>query len=296
MNGRTITRAAAAVTTLGIGAALTLGGPAAAEPEPTPLDAGLTHLTETAGPDPAVQAGVGALSQYTKLVDVAALRHITSAFTPFAYAAPTFGCGSLGPITTIIAAATTDGVGNSQDLNVAPGTLRFSATPAHSGIPLASGLVVAWVNINNGASGIDPLDDLTEYGLPSLSKTVRSGPGTVIASMWGIIDYPGAHCVMTPTVGTFMVPDQPASHPANPADTNAPGVVAPGPNGTVTGPAPEPAPTTAQQPAPAPLPAAPAPEPAPAPAPAPAPVAPTTPAPPAGTSVHGEFSKPATGN
>lgn len=293
MNGRTIARAAAAVTTLGIGAALTVGGPAAAEPEPTPLDAGLTHLTETAGPDPTVQAGVGAITQYTKLVDVAALRHITSAFTPFAYAAPTFGCGSLGPITTIIAAGSTDS-GDGQDLNVAPGALRFSATPAHSGIPLASGLVVAWVNINNGASGIDPLDDLTEYGLPSLSKTVHSGPGTVIASMWGIIDYPGAHCVMTPTVGTFVVPDQPASQPARPADTDTPGVVAPGPNGTVFGPAPEPEPTTVQRPAPAPLPAAPAPEPAPAPAPAPA--APTTHATPPGTAVHGEFSKPEPAN
>ncbi|MEV6555442.1 hypothetical protein AB0M22_06990 [Nocardia sp. NPDC051756] len=300
MNGRTIARAATAVTALGIGAALTMGGTAGADPEPSPLDAALTYLTETAGPDPTAQAGVGALTQYTKLADVAGLRHVTSAFTPFAYAAPTFGCGSIGPVTTIIAAATTDGVGNSQDLNVAPGELRFSATPAHTGTPLASGLVVAWVNINNGASGIDSLDDITEYGLPSLSKTVRSGPGTVIASMWGIIDYPFAHCLMTPTVGTFMVPDQPVAHPA-PSNTNAPGgLVAPGPNGTEVGPAPaptteqKPAPAPAQAPAPAPV-APPSPEPAPAPAPAPPP-APSTPGAPAGAAVHGEFTKPAPAN
>ncbi|MFI7002972.1 hypothetical protein [Nocardia sp. NPDC050175] len=296
MNGRTIARAASAVTALGIGAALTIGGTATADPEPSPLDTGLAHLTETAGPDPTVQAGVGALTEYTKLADVAGLRHVTSAFTPFAYAAPTFGCGSIGPVTTIIAAATTDGVGNSQDLNVAPGTLRFSATPAHTGTPLASGLVVAWVNINNGASGIDPLDDLTEYGLPSLSKTVNSGPGTVIASMWGIIDYPFAHCLMTPTVGTFMVPDQPVIQP-KPSNTNAPGLVTPGPNGTEIGP--EAAPPVEQKPAPAApapasAPAPPAPEAAPAPAPAPpAAPTPTTPSAPAGAAVHGEFSKPA---
>lgn len=293
MNGRTIARAATAVTALGIGAALTMGSTAGADPEPSPLDTGLAHLTETAGPDPTVQAGVGALTEYTKLADVAGLRHVTSAFTPFAYAAPTFGCGSIGPVTTIIAAATTDGIGNNQDLNVAPGTLRFSATPAHTGTPLASGLVVAWVNINNGASGIDPLDDITEYGLPSLSKTVNSGPGTVIASMWGIIDYPFAHCLMTPTVGTFMVPDQPVIQP-KPSNTGAPGLVAPGPNGTEVGPAPEP--TVEQKPAPAP--AAPVPAPAPAvpeaaPAPAPAPAPTTAPSVPAGAAVHGEFSKPA---
>ncbi|WP_194836269.1 hypothetical protein [Nocardia sp. XZ_19_369] len=293
MNGRTIARASTAVAALGIGAALTLGGPATADPEPSPVDAALTHLTEIAGPDPTVQAGVGALTQYTKVADVAGLRHVTSAFTPFAYAAPTFGCGSVGPVTTIIAAATTDGAGSSQDLNIAPGTLRFSATPAHTGAPLASGLVVAWVNINNGASGIDSLDDLTEYGLPSLSKTVHSGPGTVIASMWGIINYPFANCVMTPTVGTFMVPDQPVNHPSNPSNTTGPGLTAPGPNGTEIGPAPAPAPSAAPRPAPAPAPAAPpAPEAAPAPAPAP-PAVPTTPGAPAGAAVHGEFTKPA---
>ncbi|MFG1791579.1 hypothetical protein [Nocardia sp. NPDC049149] len=291
----TIARAATAMTALGIGAALTVGGSAAADPAPSPVDAALTHLTETAGPDPVAQTGVAALTQYTKLADVAALRQVTTAFTPFAYAAPTFGCGSLGPITTIIAAASTDAEGNSQDLNVAPGTLRFSATPAHPGTPLASGLAVAWLNVNNGASGIDTLDDITEYGLPSLSKTVRSGPGTVIASMWGIIDYPFAHCVMTPTVGLFMVPDQPAAPEVKPLNTDAPGLVTPGPNGTITGPLPESAPATSTQPAPAQAPApapARAPEPEPAQAPAPAAAAPTTPTAPAGAAVHGEFTKP----
>lgn len=221
MNGRIIARAAAAVSSLGIGAAATLG---IAHAEPA-VDTALTALTAQAGEDQAAQAGVGALREYTGLVDVAQLRDIAANFIPFAYAAPTFGCGSNGPITTIIAAGTTDGNNRNQGVSPEPGTLRFSATPAHTGAPLNSGLVVAWVNINNGRSGLDTLDDRTEVGLPTLSKTVDAGPGMVLASMWGVINYPFANCVMTPTVGTFVVPDLPAPvnpAPANPAPANPP--------------------------------------------------------------------------
>jgi hypothetical protein len=229
VNGRTIARAAAAAASLGIGAVLTFSAPAGAERNQAPVDSGLAHLTEIAGADPSAQEGIGALTRYAGLIDAAHLRDVSSVFTPFSYAAPTFGCGSNGPITTIIAAATTEGTGNGRDLNVAPGELRFSATPSHSGAPLASGLVVAWVNVNTGASGLDPLDDVTEYHLPTLSKTVKSGPGTVLASMWGIIDYPFAHCVMTPTVGLFTVPDFPAAPPAAPQPAPAAPQPAPAP-------------------------------------------------------------------
>ncbi|MGW5724965.1 hypothetical protein [Nocardia beijingensis] len=236
MNGRTIARAAAAAASLGIGAVLTFSAPATADQPPEPVDTGLAHLADIAGTDPSAQEGVAALTRYAGLIGAAHLREVSSVFTPFSYAAPTFGCGSNGPITTIIAAATTDGTGTGRDLNVAPGELRFSATPSHSGAPLASGLVVAWVNVNTGASGIDPLDDLTEYRMPTLSKTVRSGPGTVLASMWGIIDYPFAHCVMTPTVGLFTVPDNPPPPPSAPA----PAPAQPAPSGSGGEPTPTP--------------------------------------------------------
>ncbi|WP_068068054.1 hypothetical protein [Nocardia xishanensis] len=242
MNGRTIARVAATVTSL-VGAVLPLTGPAAAAPDAT-IDQAVTQLTERAGTDPAARAGVDALGSYVKLVDVAELRDIAGAWAPFAYAAPTFGCGSNGPITTIIAAGTTQGSNPDHGASPEPGTLRFSATPSHSGAPLNSGLVVAWLNVNNGLSGIDALDDMTEFNLPTLSKTVHTGPGTVIASMWGVIGYPGAHCVMTPTVGTFVVPEAPVAAPA-PA---APAPVAP-----ETAPAaPQPAPGVAPTPQPAP--------------------------------------------
>ncbi|MEV0030782.1 hypothetical protein [Nocardia sp. NPDC050793] len=249
MNGRTIARVAATVTSLGISAVLTLTGPASAAPD-APIDQAVTHLTERAGTDAAARAGVDALGSYLGLVDVAELRDIAGAWAPFAYAAPTFGCGSNGPITTIIAAGTTQGNNPDQGTSPEPGTLRFSATPSHSGAPLSSGLVVAWLNVNNGLSGIDALDDMTEFNLPTLSKTVRTGPGTVIASMWGVIGYPGAHCVMTPTVGTFVVPETPApapapSAPAPAAPETAPAAPQPGSGGAPGAPAPETAPVIA---------------------------------------------------
>lgn len=247
MNGRAIARVAAAVTSLGIGAVLALNGTAVAEPpEPTPVQKALTYLTEVAGTDKPTVAGVSALNQYTKLLDVAGLRDITT-FQPFLYAAPTFGCGPNGIITTIIAAATTDSPAGG-GLGVRPGTMRFSATPQHSGLPLNSGLVVAWVNLNTGASGIDALDDRTaEFNIPTLSKTVNAGPGTVLASMWGVIGYAGANCVMTPTVGTFVVPVLPAAVPEAPPSEEAPTT-------TVAPPPPAAGAPKNQAPAPAPAP------------------------------------------
>ncbi|MFE3541889.1 hypothetical protein ACFXK0_02820 [Nocardia sp. NPDC059177] len=261
MNGRSLAGKAATVTAASIGALALLATPVGA----APLDDGITHLTEIAGEDTATKAGVDALASFTSLVGADALQDVSAQFTPFTYAAPTFGCGSNGPITTIIAAATYEGPGPRTELSLTPGDIRFSASPRHTGIPLSSGLSVAWVNVNTGHSGIVALDDQTEYHSPSLSKTVHTGAGTVIASMWGSIDYPGARCVMTPTVGTFVIPDLPVEQTEAPAAPPAPApeVVNPGSGESSSG-----APNTQ----------APAPE-TPAPAPAPAPAETTTPAP-----------------
>ncbi|NKY55425.1 hypothetical protein [Nocardia flavorosea] len=221
MHNRIVARTAAAAAVLGIGAALTFTTPAAAapEPEPTPGETALTALTEQTAADPAARPGVDALRSYHDIVAASEISNI-SAYAPFVYAAPTFGCGSNGVITTTFAAATANGP--SLNLSGTPGTLTFHATPRHSGIAQASGLVVAWININNGRSGLDTLSDVTEFGTASLSRTVDSGPGTVLASMWGTVNYPGALCVMTPTVGLFSVPDLPPA-PAVPApDAAAP--------------------------------------------------------------------------
>lgn len=250
MHNRIVARTAAAAAALGIGAALTFTTPAAAapEPEPTPGETALTALTEQTAADPAARPGVDALRSYHDIVAASEISNI-SAYAPFVYAAPTFGCGSNGVITTTFAAATANGP--SINLSGTPGTLTFHATPRHSGIAQASGLVVAWININNGRSGLDMLSDVTEFGTASLSRTVDSGPGTVLASMWGTVNYPGALCVMTPTVGLFSVPDLPpapavpapdAAAPQAPAPQSAPGAPAPAPEAQ---PAPQPAPAPA---------------------------------------------------
>ncbi|MGW5922853.1 hypothetical protein ACWFPY_28020 [Nocardia fluminea] len=275
MNGRSIAGRAAVVTAASIGALALLAPSAFA----SPTDDAIGHLTHLAGEDTAAKAGVSAIASFTGIVGVDTLREISTQFTPFTYAAPTFGCGSNGPITTIIAAASFEGPGPRTELSLTPGDIRFSASPRHSGVPLASGLSVAWVNVNNGQSGIVGLDDQTEFKLPSLSKTVHSGAGTIVASMWGTIDYAGARCVMTPTVGTFVVPDLPVAVPAAPAAPPAPEPQAASPgSGESSSSAPTSKAPAAQEPAPAP---------APAETPQPAPPAPAPAAPPAATNVGG---------
>lgn len=244
MHNKIVARTAAAAAALGIGAALTFTAPAAAtpEPEPTPGETALAALTEQTAADPAARPGVDALRSYHDIVAAGDISTI-GAYAPFVYAAPTFGCGSNGVITTTFAAATANGP--SINLSGTPGTLTFHATPRHSGIPQSSGLVVAWININNGRAGLDVLSDVTEFGTASLSRTVDSGPGTVLASMWGTVGYPGALCVMTPTVGLFSVPDQPPA-PAAPPAPRTPQSVPPAPGQPgAPAPAPQPAPAPA---------------------------------------------------
>lgn len=240
MHNRTIVRVAATAAALGIGAGLGLTAPAAAEPTrpdtttSTPVKTALITLTEQTADDPKARDGVDALREYTELLDITELRNTNGLFTPFAYPAITFGCGSNGLITTTFAAATANGPSTTFGRNTAPGTLTFHATPSHAGIPQNTGLTIAWINIDNGAAGITTLDDRNASGLPSLSKTVPTGYGTVLASMWGPVDYPGALCMVTPTAGVFGVPPVPVATPTPGTPTSAPSPT----------PGPDPAPTS----------------------------------------------------
>ncbi|MCM6775782.1 hypothetical protein NDR87_17930 [Nocardia sp. CDC159] len=234
MTGRTIARLAATAAALGIGVAATLGS-ATAEPAKSPLDTAIERLTTAAGPDPAARAGVESTAKAARLITAVRLEHIAGGFTPFAYQAPTIGCGN-GFVTLTAASGVSGEPGPNHGIaGHGPGTLRFQATPAVTGFPIASGLTVAWLNVSNGRSGIDPLDDVSEYKLPGLSRTVETGAGTVVASLWGTVNYPTSLCVVTPTVGMFTVTDDPVpsqdpnAAPAQPVpDASAPG--APGTN------------------------------------------------------------------
>ncbi|MRH91110.1 hypothetical protein GFY24_27340 [Nocardia sp. SYP-A9097] len=238
----TLPRRAAAVAAIATTAVLGAIGTATAAPKiDTPVDAAIAYLTETAGTDQNALAAVTTTGKTAELVAAAGLKNI--GFTPFGYQAPTLGCGFNLPFTMTAASAVSGQAGPDTGLAGPPGTLRFQAAPATVGMPLASGLSVAWLNVGNGRSGITPLDEMTEYNLPSLAKTVDTGPGTVVASLWGSIDYPGSRCLVLPTVGLFTVPDLPVE--PVPATTSA-APTTPGQAPTTTGQAPT---TPAQAPA-----------------------------------------------
>ncbi|MFI1911634.1 hypothetical protein [Nocardia sp. NPDC020380] len=223
MNGRTLTRRAASIAAI-TAAALVGVATAGADAPKTPTETGLEQLTQAAGDNPDAQAAVQATAKSAQLIAAAKLQDI--GFTPFSYMAPTLGCGYSMPFSLAAANAITAG-GPDGAIAGPPGTMIVQATVQQNGFPLASGLSVAWLNVNNGRSGINALDDRTDYNLPSLSKTIDTGPGTVVASLWGTIDYPAARCVVLPTVGLFTVPDAPAA-PVNPGGPDQGNPVNPG--------------------------------------------------------------------
>jgi hypothetical protein len=232
VNGRTLARVAAVAVCAGIGATTVLGT-AAADPapaaKPTPTDTAIAQLTKAAGSDKAAQAGVSQLARTARVLTAAKLDHIAGAFQPMWFSSPTFGCPG-NPVTMTLASGEAGSNGVNYGLNGGYGTVRFQATPATAGYPIGSGLTVAWLNTANGRSGVTPLDDRTQYNLPALSKTVNTGPGTVITSMWGSIAYPGGTCVMTPTVGAITVYTAPHSNfNAPPPDAPPPGITVPVP-------------------------------------------------------------------
>ncbi|MEV6069493.1 hypothetical protein AB0L82_23350 [Nocardia sp. NPDC052001] len=223
MNGSTLPRRAAAVAAIAATAVLGATSTATAEPKvpgDTPVGIAVAQLTQAAGTDQDALNAVASTAKTAQLVAAAGLKNI--GFTPFGYQAPTLGCGFNLPFTMTAASAVSGQPGPDNGLSGPPGTLRFQAAPATVGMPLASGLNVAWLNVGNGRSGITPLDEQTEYNLPALAKTVDTGPGTVVASLWGSIDYPGSRCLVLPTVGLFTVADLPVTPPPATTDPAAP--------------------------------------------------------------------------
>nr|GLK41639.1 hypothetical protein GCM10017611_85150 [Rhodococcus wratislaviensis] len=213
MDGMSVMRRTIAAATVGIAATFGLSGTAAAEPA-TPDVPGLAEL-RTQADKPEERAAVEALATSTVLHDVA------GAYTPFLYTAPTVGCGTVAPVTLTLASGTTG-----PTAEVKADEISFQALSAYPGVVKSSGLNVAWINTTTGASGILPLDGVTDGGYPALNKVVTTGPGTVVASIFGTVGYTNATCYVLPTVGSFFVPEegplpaeaaQPAPAPAPPA-------------------------------------------------------------------------------
>ncbi|MGW4356657.1 hypothetical protein ACWELJ_31700 [Nocardia sp. NPDC004582] len=240
MNGSTLFPRAAAIAAMTTVAALGVGTAAADWTETTPQMA-IDQLTQAVGDNVAGKTAVADIAKTAQLIAAAKMENVQ--FTPFSYLAPTLGCGFNMPFSLTSATAVTGVAGPAATVSLPAGTVSFQVMAQQNGFPLSSGLTVAWLNLNNGRSGITALDDHTEYSLPTLSKNVETGPGTVIASLWGTIDYPNARCVVLPTVGLSTVPDAPAAQATPPAATPA----SPDASGATPSTTPA-APTTAAQP------------------------------------------------
>ncbi|MFD4267231.1 hypothetical protein [Rhodococcus sp. NPDC058481] len=121
----------------------------------------------------------------------------------FMYPAPTLGCGvGESPVTVTVASAQA-GPNFPIPPFVERGQLRFQALPAHLDLPKQSGLSVVWFNTETFKGGIEPLNDVV-LGLPTMSKTVATGGGTVLAALYGDVTYQsGKTCFALPTVGSF---------------------------------------------------------------------------------------------
>ncbi|WP_067667596.1 hypothetical protein [Nocardia miyunensis] len=232
MNGRIIARLFAVSACAAIGTATAFGTAVAA---PSATDTAIDHLTTAAGTDAAAKNAVRTVGKAARLVTAAKLDHIAGAFQPFWFSSPTFGCPG-NPVTMTVGSGVAGSNGAVNGLHGGYGTLRFQATTANPGYATGSGLNVAWLNTGNGRSGVTPLNDMTQYHLPGLSKTIATGPGTVVAALWGTITFPGGTCVITPTVGAFTVYNAPAPNFNAPIpDATTPPAPKPAPNQAVPG-------------------------------------------------------------
>lgn len=177
------------VTAVIVGTTITacISATATAAPSTTGVP-GFETLDEEADSEPA-RTALQVLAMSPDLDDVA------DEHTPFFYTAPTFGCGAAAPVTLTMASASAN-------------TVSFQALSAYPGVVTASGLNVVWINTTTGASGFDALDGTTEDGYPSLSAVADTGSGTVLAAIFGTVNYATAACHVLPTVGSFFVPEE----------------------------------------------------------------------------------------
>lgn len=129
-------------------------------------------------------------------------------FTGVATAAPpqpfgvalTIGCinqASLASLTAVTAHAGPDG-----EAGIAPGHVRFSSREAAWPIPAANQVTVAWINRDNGRTGITDLHGT----YPHLAADIDTGPGEVLATVFGSINLgSGPICNSMPTNGSVRV-------------------------------------------------------------------------------------------
>lgn len=182
-------------------AGLVFAGTAAAAPAPAPAPAIPADLLAAAN-TPEASAALSGLLGAAGLTPAALELGITTP-TPFAYPAPTLGCGIGNAPVTVTVASAQSGPNFPIPPWVERGDLRFQAIPGFVDVPKSSDLSVAWINLGTLQGGVVKLDD-NIGGIPTLSKTVKTGEGTVLAALFGGVGYQsGKNCFALPTVGSF---------------------------------------------------------------------------------------------
>jgi hypothetical protein len=194
-----------------VAAAVVFVGPASANPTPMPMPApalsglsiGALNATSAELHKAADVLGPDAQSAINRLLTTALPELGVTVAQPFFYPSPTLGCGIAGAPGTVTIATAQAGPNFPIPPWIERGDLRFQALPGYIGVPTASNLSVAWINLSTLKGGIDPLDDVL-LGVPTMSKTVKSGQGIVLAALFGSVTYSsGASCFALPTVGSF---------------------------------------------------------------------------------------------
>ncbi|WP_137724161.1 hypothetical protein [Prescottella subtropica] len=193
---RALTRlSAVAALSVGLSVSLSVGAASAAPTLPDlPLPSALQDLIGGVLDQPGVKDAIEGVTG-----------HEVGATTTqdFLFPAPTFGCGPADEPMTVTVANAQAGPNFPVPPWIERGHLRFQALPAHLEIPQQSDLQVAWFNTATLRGGVVPLAD-TVMNVPTLSTTVDTGEGTVLAALFGRVTYPsGVTCTALGTVGQF---------------------------------------------------------------------------------------------
>ncbi|RDI23180.1 hypothetical protein DEU38_11244 [Rhodococcus sp. AG1013] len=203
---RLLTRLSVAVAGAAASAVVFSGVATAAPvaPAPPPLQGLLEQFTKNAPQASDFLGGLLGTPGVTELIEGATGQEVgATTAKDFMFPAPTFGCGVAGNPMTVTVASAQAGPNFPLPPWIERGNLRFQAVPAHLAIPKESGLQVAWFNVTTLEGGVVPLDD-TLLNVPTLSKTVETGEGTVLAALFGQVKYDsGTTCTALGTVGQF---------------------------------------------------------------------------------------------
>lgn len=184
-------------------AAIAVALPAYAAADPAPPGLTVEQLRAAAAPSPDTAQAVEAMLDAAR---TPALFEPPPRNTPqpFMQPAPTFGPGCGGGVVPYAMTTGWAQPGPNTNPDVQIGQLKIFVSPTIAVAPTRADLTLVWLNMENFRGGIATLDDRVG-GVPQLSKTLDTGTGPVLASLFGSIQYAnGAFCQVVFTMGGFF--------------------------------------------------------------------------------------------